>query len=397
MFEQLLHEEEGPTLDFKRDQYPFAKASESQRAELLKDILGFANAWRRTEAYILIGVQEIRGNRSIVHGIQIDQQLTDHTLQQFVNSLTNRPINFNYEAATFENKAVGIIRIEQQVRPFYLNRDYGALKKNFVYVRRGSSTDPTRPALPDEIAQMQLGSAEQSANLQVEFAEVSREDALGTSIEWNAEFLRLPARHQIPFLESSDTGLYGYIYDPLTRTNTEYFRELAQFEYVDRLYRPVRLVIKNIGSQLASNVRIEIELPRDGNAAVLEGAARPAPPSRRHDFGNVHVPALLSNRQHAGYIEIDENDHRFRIEADCGDLQPSRHIWSDTFHVAVTETGTTKLVGRILASNLPKAQPFELSITASVTETTVTVEDLLRFPKPKNTFNTNGSRESWPL
>jgi hypothetical protein len=27
-FERLLYEEESPTLDFKRDQYPFAKASE---------------------------------------------------------------------------------------------------------------------------------------------------------------------------------------------------------------------------------------------------------------------------------------------------------------------------------------------------------------------------------
>jgi len=121
--ERLLYEEESPTLDFKRDQYPFSKASEAQKAELLKDILGFANAWRRSEAYILIGVEDVRGGRATVYGIPEDQQLHDHSLQQFVNNLTNRPINFHYEAATLDGKHVGIIRIEQQTRPFYLKRD----------------------------------------------------------------------------------------------------------------------------------------------------------------------------------------------------------------------------------------------------------------------------------
>ena len=58
LFESLLHEEESETLDFKSEQYRFSKASEREKSELLKDILGFANAWRRTDAYVLIGVVE---------------------------------------------------------------------------------------------------------------------------------------------------------------------------------------------------------------------------------------------------------------------------------------------------------------------------------------------------
>ena len=56
--EQLLFEEESPTLDFKRDQYPFSKATDEEKSELLKDILGFANCFRRTEAFILIVATE---------------------------------------------------------------------------------------------------------------------------------------------------------------------------------------------------------------------------------------------------------------------------------------------------------------------------------------------------
>jgi len=69
LFERLLHEDEGATLDFKVGQYAFAGADAQQKSELLKDILGFVNGWRRAEAYILIGVKEIRGGRSEVVGI----------------------------------------------------------------------------------------------------------------------------------------------------------------------------------------------------------------------------------------------------------------------------------------------------------------------------------------
>jgi hypothetical protein len=69
LMEELLHEEETETLDFKRRQYLFVGASDDAKSEIVKDVLAFANAWRRTDAYILIGVQEVKGGRSIVHGV----------------------------------------------------------------------------------------------------------------------------------------------------------------------------------------------------------------------------------------------------------------------------------------------------------------------------------------
>src|SRR4051812_19822651 len=82
-FEELLYEDESTALDFKRDQYPFSGESDEVQSELLKDILAFANSWRRTDAYILIGVEEVKGGRGNVVGLT--SHLADHTLQQFVN------------------------------------------------------------------------------------------------------------------------------------------------------------------------------------------------------------------------------------------------------------------------------------------------------------------------
>ena len=69
LFEDLLTKEEGMMIDFKKEQYRFVKASDDEKSELLKDILGFANAWRRSKTYILIGVEEVRGGKSNVIGI----------------------------------------------------------------------------------------------------------------------------------------------------------------------------------------------------------------------------------------------------------------------------------------------------------------------------------------
>jgi predicted HTH transcriptional regulator len=141
---ELLHEDENSALDFKRDQYAFDGADDGAKSELLKDILAFANAWRRTDAYILIGVEDVKGGRSKPVGVVAHHD--DAKLQQFVNSKTNRPIAFAYEAATIDSVQVGIIRIELQERPFFLKKDYGKLKAGAVYLRRGSSTDMADPA-----------------------------------------------------------------------------------------------------------------------------------------------------------------------------------------------------------------------------------------------------------
>ncbi len=72
-------------------------------------------------------MEDIRGGRGKVIGITAPDHLDDHSLQQFVNNLTNQPVHFRYEAFGFEEKQVGIISIEQQTRPIYLKRDYGRL------------------------------------------------------------------------------------------------------------------------------------------------------------------------------------------------------------------------------------------------------------------------------
>lgn len=147
--EALLWEDESTTLDFKQAQYPFATATDGQKSEIIKDILAFANAFRRDDAYILLGVRDQQGGRAIIIGVT--NHLDDASLQQLVNTKTNRAVTFSYHAIDIDSKQVGVIRIPRQQRPFYLLKNYGKLHANDVYLRHGSSTSI---ATHEEVARM---------------------------------------------------------------------------------------------------------------------------------------------------------------------------------------------------------------------------------------------------
>jgi hypothetical protein len=397
LFERLLYEEESTTLDFKKEQYRFVKASDEDKSELLKDILGFANAWRRSEAYILIGVEDVRGGRGNVVGIPASDHLDDHSLQQFVNNLTNRPVRFHYEAFGFEGKQVGVIRIEEQPRPLYAKRDYGKLKKNEVYVRRGSSTDPTKPASLDEIAQMGSGQAvvSKEPSLAVQFAAVDRERPLGERIEWSAEFCDMPDFKSIPKLDDrpapvrlpggqtfhlpsiSDFGLND-------RLNKDYYHDLANYLFIRRLVKKLRLVVSNTGEVPATEVRLEIRAINGQGFGIVDDTEIPKAPKRRESILATRALDKMKFRpafQRTGYVDIEKNDHETKVEIECGNLQPGRTVWTDTFWMGIGQSGEVKLTGHLYAANLPQPQEFTLTIHADVNRTTLTVKQLLELGK----------------
>jgi hypothetical protein len=399
LLEMLLFEEEGASLDFKREQYSFVDTSDETKSELLKDILGFANAWRREEAYILIGVEDIRGGRANVLGIDQDKHLDDHSLQQFVNGKTNRPIQFSYKAFGFEGKQLGIIRIDaNHPRPVFLKKDYGKLRQQAVYVRRGSSTDITKPADPDEIVTMResVGSYLQIAELKVEFASVGRNKPLGNRIEWASEYCKMPEVKKIPLLKDSPSTVnlpgVGNIqiprmatYDIYNQLNPTFYRELAEYLFFQKFCKKIRLVISNVGSVVADDVRLEILLPRENELGFIDWDEVPRKPEKR---GSVAVHSLANKMKiqpiirHAGDVIIETNKHETKVDIDCKSLQPGREVWTEDFYLYVASNGIKELHGRILASNLPKPQEFALTLDASITESTMSVEELRKQTLP---------------
>lgn len=379
LFERLLYEDESTTLDFKKEQYRFVKATDDEKSELLKDILGFANAWRRSEAYILIGVEEARGAPSIVTGIPATDHLDDHSLQQFVNCLTNQPVRFGYETFVYEGKQVGIIRIHEQIRPIYLKRDYGKLKEEKVYVRRGSSTDPNKPASIEEIAQMRIGTDQPSAELQVEFAHVDRDEMLGQRLSWNAEFCKMPAKEGIPDFSVHEGAFLSGVMWPATidpYLNRDFYRELASYEYARRFFRPVRLVVRNIGQVAAENVRVELVIPTGIEERVLVKADLPEQPKQRNAIPHISDLRIAING-YPGKPSIENND----IAINCDDLQPGRKVWSDVFYIGKMRSGEISLRGTVFADNLPRPKEFTRCVSVIVSQSAMSIDELCALPE----------------
>ncbi len=377
LFESLLFEEEGTTIDFKKEQYRFVNASDDEKSELMKDILGFANAWRREKAYILVGVEDVRGDKSNVVGIPASEQLDDHSLQQFVNSLVNAPVHFQYRAFSYQGKQVGLFVLDEgQQRPIYLKRNYGTLEKEKVYVRRGSSTNPQKPAPPDEIARMGAGRPRDRAELLVEFAEVDRDDAIGARVHLQCEFCSVPERKEIPKLSDPQENPFGIRMDYTRSHNANYYRELAEYEFLTRVCREVRITVKNIGEVAANNVRVELVVPT--GIGLLPTLDIPHKPEKEEMLGDRAMRGIRSvhQRRDPGEVDIDQNEDRYRIEIDCKDLQPGRQVWSGTFYFGAGQSGDYPLQGHVFADNLPTPQQFTLTVTADVEHTTLTLEEL---------------------
>ena len=149
---RLCREGESSRLDYKRDQYCLvgAKANDHEKSKCLKDILAFANAYRRKgeSAYILIGVEEDLRHLGVVYGV--DEVLDPNVFQQLVDSKTQQKIPFSVYALGVDGKMVQVIEIPSCVGrpPFYLTKNFGPLLANMVYFRTNTST---QVATPEEI------------------------------------------------------------------------------------------------------------------------------------------------------------------------------------------------------------------------------------------------------
>ena len=371
LLEELLNEDESSSLDFKLEQYLFAGASEDQKSEIIKDVLAFANAWRRTDAYILVGIEEVRGGRSIVRGVT--NHLSESDIQQLVNSKTNRPIEFSYRAFLFEGKQLGVFHIPVQDRPFYLTSKYGKLNKSIVYVRRGSSTDI---ADVDEIARMGASNvvAAQIPTLDLQFADSENREPKGKSISIESLVLRLPERSQIPKARRESTNPFGFDVH-LGSINSNYYREYANYFFVRSLVQPIGFVLENTGATLLINARLHLLVPQQNNLQLYTEAELPDPPV----FDNLPislrgtVPAVART---ADPIQIEKRGNSYEVWIDFGNVQPKARAWSDVIYLGAQSACTLNIEPNIYADNLSNPVRTTLSLAITTHGKSMSVEGL---------------------
>jgi hypothetical protein len=359
LLEKLLNESESSYLDFKEAQYPFEGADSRAKSEILKDILAFTNAWRRTDAYILIGVQEVKGSKGRVIGV--DHHLDDHSLQQFVNSKTQQPVTFSYVPVSYGGVQIGVIWIPSQDRPVYLVKDFGKLKKNVVYIRRGSSTDE---ATPDEIAKIGSASIQDlsKVSLDLQFANIESRDFRGNSLTLESRVLRLPANYEIPEFSPPRSGFSAGI--SFSRVNQGYYEQLVRY-YEDKwLLRPLGFAVRNLGQTTAYNVRMRIEIGCEEHLRLLSSSDYPSRPPKYFNYllypssGDI-VPSTETLK-----VNLNVYGEKWVLEIEFGSVQPKSNAWSDeVIYIGSADDRSLKLEAQLFADNL--SEPIDVCLNVA--------------------------------
>lgn len=362
--ESLLHEPEGTALDFKSAQYPFANADDGKKAELLKDILAFANSWRGTTAFILIGVKEIKGGRSEVVGVK--DHLDDADLHQFVNGKTQRRIEFSYYAVPIEGTTIGVIEIPPQQRPFHLKKGFGKLRANDVYIRDGSST---RVASPDEIAKMGAGvSTGGVPELALEWARVERREVLPSPHTLTSIVLepRLSQSVIAPRPRAILQNLFA---------NANYPEDVIDYAAQSALLTSLGMRLHNTGGIVGERIRFVGEVVSSTGLFVQDWFADP--PSK------TSYPSMSGlGASSANDIDIDvrELTDRWEIEVDFGDVRPGDYAWTNNeLFVGATEPCVIRLTGELRGDNLPEPIECELALRIEVERRAMEPADVLPY------------------
>lgn len=250
IFESWLYELESDSLDFKRDQYKFAGATNEEKSELLKDIIAMANSWSKNKKFIVIGIKESSEKPNNLVGV--NDHIDDAALQEFVNSKVSGICKFEYKSFTKDERTYGIIQILVQERPVFLTKDYGKLKGGTVYVRRGSSTVIAKP---DEISKMGRELVDfNSASLETGFFDNQKGKIFGNTAVFKTTYLNLV--DEIPDYTKINNKYTSMV---VNAPNRNYYRELVDFVNFENSYIPIHFAVKNIGDMEAVNLRSEIE------------------------------------------------------------------------------------------------------------------------------------------
>lgn len=298
--EILLKKGEGTDLDFKREQYVFQGANRRDKSELLKDILAFANSWREHKAYILIGVDEVKGGQGKVIGIT--DHLDDAQLQQFVNSKTQRPLDFSYYPFSIENVEIGIIEIPLQERPIYLEQNFGKLEKGTVYIRRGSSTDT---ANLDEVAGMGAESMRSNSvpqKLAFQWADLEKRIILPLP----------PTIHSLILEPRLPVSSEQIILRKLANINSDFLQESIDYTFESNFFKPLGIQLRNDSEVVGERVRFVGSISRSESDGVEFLDSELEKPSE-----GVKLPSFMNLRSiHSPepHIHACKNDGKWTIE-----------------------------------------------------------------------------------
>lgn len=361
LFEKLLKEGSSDMLFFRPRGYQFHGASNVEKSELLRDILGFANAWRRADAYIITGVQEVKNGENEIMGIL--DHLDFEELQKFVNSKTQNPIQFSYNALTVNRKKVGMIHIPLQPRPFFLENDFVNLKKYVVYVHRGQFIVE---AGTDEVTKMKISDSQKrfhKPSFELEFAHSDKKSLIGSHINLKTFLIEAPQEDMIPDFKEEMiinplSDLFYALFPP--EINKNYYRELVDHYQQMGSVSLIDFCIKNNSDINSDNVRLAFKIKDNEGIIFLKERFELLPKPRKYfwsDSKNLAYSDIIPG------LQVSKKTSEWNVQLFLGKVRPRKKLFSSSgLYIGAKKNITLYLDVNLFADNLSEPIIFPLVI-----------------------------------
>lgn len=133
-FEYLLSLAEEETIDFKSQFY-----HSNYYAELLKDVLSFANGHSSNSKYIVFGVKDRENTKELI-GLKsfVDQSNIDQLIFENIEP----HLDFQLHSIIYNEKKFQVLEIKSDNRPYIMKKKYkNQINKGSIWIRRGATND----------------------------------------------------------------------------------------------------------------------------------------------------------------------------------------------------------------------------------------------------------------
>jgi hypothetical protein len=355
----LLNSTETNRVDYKR-KMGFKNGTDQQKANLLKDVLAMSNATHGDDGYLVFGVEHsLTGNEII--GVEESDSVDNSRLTNYINSKTNKDIEFYYYEYVIQDKKIGILTIKPDGYVRYVTETICGTRDNAVYYRNNDTNAIMSPSEIADRAIMKIrpeldvyllcedndGKFSQSTKIVVQDLLLNDDSVAGIARRLSSRL----SKDQVAQLQERYKELFG---DPWSRLSDEQKKIFTQmtspnvpenkeelmrdhFEYRKKLakLKKVCIAAHNNGRHLASNCSILIDVPKiDSNIRALADLDLPSEPKKYTGFSSSQS-FVVSNWSRAGKnkSEITDCGDHYLIRLHLGTIQCGDYQITNYFYI----------------------------------------------------------------
>lgn len=266
--------------------------------------------------------------------------------------------------------------------PFFLIKDYGKLKNNSVYLRRGSSTVIAKP---DEIAEMghQESKESISPNLILEFCRPEEETNIGGELNLTAELISLGNNNSIPDFEGDEDYLKTKGCEQLNimkSPNHDYYKKLVYYYFFQKIKNEIFFSLQNTSSILATSVMIYIDIEKMDKVSFDEHHNLPKLIDKYSELYDLSINSNFPNMVPLNNITIKEASTKWRITIDVGNIYPNDTCFITNGIVLLSGVShKTELKCTIVGDNIPQPIKTKLMIECNTSKITMDLDDIVEY------------------